>query len=59
MVGELLSVVLSKLVLDLVESDDVQRLLSVGATHQDVCKLVAVMKLSPELVDHSMSAFTV
>ena len=59
MVGELLSVVLSKLVLDLVESDDVQRLLSVGATHQDVCKLVAVMKLSPELVDYGMSAFTV
>lgn len=55
----LLRVGLLQLLFDLVQSDDVKRLLTVSPTHQNVGKLVMVLELSPKVVHNLVTPITV
>lgn len=56
---ELLWVLHFELITDLVQSYNVQRLLPIGSRHQNVGKLVLIMKLCPHVMHNCMSSFAV
>ena len=50
---------MSQLIFYLMQSDDVKSLLFVSSAHEDVGKLVMVLKLSPEVVHNLVAAIRV
>ena len=56
---DLLWICLLQLLSNLVQSDDIERLLSVCAAHQDIGKLMVVLKLGPKVVNYLMPTVAV